>query len=233
MGEANQRRPATGGLVVAIDGPAGAGKSTAARRLARHLGYTLLDTGAIYRSLALLARRRGASWDDAAALTALAADLSIEFVLEGDINRVFLEGQEVTVDIRSPEMSEGASRVSALAGVRGALLGLQRRLGARGGVVVEGRDVGTVVFPHAGAKFYLTASPEERARRRVAELAAVGRPVDAEGTRRDMEIRDRRDSTRAVAPLAQAEDAVTIDSTALDAEAVTDLMAGVVRARGG
>jgi cytidylate kinase len=215
-------------LVVAIDGPAGAGKSTTARLLAARLGYDLLDTGAIYRVMALLARRAGVAWDDGPGVAGLAEGLDLRFHLEGGVNHVLVAGVDVTKDIRAPEMSDGASRVSALAEVRAALLGLQRRLGAQGGVVVEGRDIGTVVFPDAGAKFFLTASPDERARRRVAELQAAGRPADFVTTREEMRARDERDSTRAVAPLKQAADAVAVDSSGLTPDEVVAKMAALV-----
>lgn len=218
-------------LVVAIDGPAGAGKSTAARLLAERLGYDLLDTGAIYRLMALLARQRGVSWEDGPGVAALATGLDLGFRLEGEVNRVFAGGTEVTRDIRAPEMSDGASRVSALPEVRAALLGIQRQIGARGGVVAEGRDIGTVVFPDAGAKFFLTATADERARRRVAELRAAGREADLEQTRQEMAARDQRDSTRAVAPLRKADDAVEIDSSAISADEVVARMAALVTAR--
>src|SRR5258708_2887455 len=155
-------------IVVTIDGPAGAGKSTVAKRLARRLGYRLLDTGALYRSVALAGRRAGVAWTDEVGLAGLARELQGGFAFGGgtEQNHVFLGTEDVSVAIRTPEMSDGASRVSALPAVRAALLDLQRRLGADGGVVVEGRDVGTVVFPGAEAKFFLTASPEVRAGRR-------------------------------------------------------------------
>jgi cytidylate kinase len=215
-------------LVVAIDGPAGAGKSTAARLLAERLGYALLDTGAIYRTLALLSRREGIAWEDGPGVARLAVDLDIAFALHDGVNRVRLRGVDITAEIRTPEISDGASRVSALPEVRAALLDLQRRLGAKGGVVVEGRDIGTVVFPDAGAKFFLTASVEERARRRVSELQAAGRPVDAQQTLDELRARDHRDATRAVAPLRKADDAIEIDSSLLSADAVVDRMAEVV-----
>jgi cytidylate kinase len=218
-------------LVVAIDGPAGAGKSTAARLLARRLGYDLLDTGAIYRVMALLARRRGIPWDDGPGVASLAGDLDLRFRLDDEVNRVIVGGADLSADIRTPEISDGASRVSALPEVRAALLGIQRRLGAAGGVVVEGRDIGTVVFPDAGAKFFLTATTDERARRRVAELAAAGRPADPQRTRAELVERDQRDSTRSVAPLRKAADAVEIDSSALTPDEVVERMASVVADR--
>lgn len=218
-------------LVVAIDGPAGAGKSTTARLLADRLGYDLLDTGAIYRVMALLSRRAGVAWDDGKGVAAFADGLDLKFHLEGGVNHVKAGGADVTKDIRAPEMSDGASRVSALPEVRTALLGIQRRLGAQGGVVVEGRDIGTVVFPDAGAKFFLTANAEERARRRVAELHAAGRPADFETTLTEMKTRDQRDSTRDVAPLKQADDAIAIDSSGMTIDEVVAKMASIVTAR--
>lgn len=218
-------------LIVAIDGPAGAGKSTAARMLATALGYELLDTGAIYRVMALRARERGIRWDDGPGVASLAAGLDISFQLQGDLNRVFADGHELGGTIRTPEISDGASRVSALHEVRAALLDLQRRIGAAGGLVVEGRDIGTVVFPQAEAKFFLTASADERARRRVAELRAAGRPADLDSTRAELIARDERDSTRAAAPLRKADDAIEIDSSALSPTEVVDRMAAIVAER--
>src|SRR6187549_3107833 len=157
-------------VVVTIDGPAGAGKSSVAKQLAARLGYGLLDTGAIYRSVALIALRQGIPWTEGARLGELARDLQIQFELMGEVNHVLVAGEDLTGEIRNPEISQGASRVSGHPEVRAALLELQRRLGSGGGVVVEGRDTGTVVFPAAEAKFFLTASPEIRATRRVEEL---------------------------------------------------------------
>jgi cytidylate kinase len=164
-------------------------------------------------------------------VAALADGIDIAFRLEGTVNHVTLNGKDVTAAIRAPEISDGASRVSALPEVRAALLGLQRRIGAEGGVVVEGRDIGTVVFPDAEAKFFLTASADERARRRVAELAAAGKAVDAAQTKAEMLARDARDSTRASAPLKKADDAIEIDSSAMGPDAVVARMADVVARR--
>ena len=231
-------QPSPKRLVVAIDGPAGAGKSTTARLLAARLGYDLLDTGAIYRVMALLSRRAGVAWDDGPGVARLADGLDLKFRLQDGVNHVIIEvgstgSVDVTKEIRTPEMSDGASRVSALPEVRAALLGIQRRLGAQGGVIVEGRDIGTVVFPDAGAKFFLTANTDERARRRVAELQAAGRPADFEKTRAEMRERDERDSTRAVAPLKQAPDAIPVDSSGLTPDEVVDKMAALVASRSG
>ncbi len=218
-------------LVVTIDGPAGAGKSSVAKLLARALGYRLLDTGAIYRAVALTARQAGVAWSDAQRCADLARDLDIRFDFVGETNHVFLAGADVSAQIRTPEVSSGASQVSALSPVRAALLDLQRRLGGAGGVVVEGRDTGTVVFPHAEAKFFLTASEPERARRRVAELAAAGTIVDFDQTLREMGERDKRDASRDVAPMVPAPDAVLVDSSAQTLEEVVDSLAAQVRAR--
>lgn len=218
-------------VVVTIDGPAGAGKSSVAKLLARRLGYRLLDTGAIYRSVALTARQRGVAWTDGAACAEIARALEIRFEFIGDKNHVYLAGDDATSAIRTPEISQGASQVSAHPEVRAALLDLQRRLGAGGGVVVEGRDTGTVVFPHAHAKFFLTATDEERARRRVAELAATGQAVDYEVTLREIRERDHRDASRDVAPMVPAEDAVIVDSSTQTLEQVVESLAGHVEAR--
>ena len=227
MSRASSPKP----IVVTIDGPAGAGKSSVAKLLARTLGYRLLDTGAIYRAVALVAQRAGVAWSDAEACARIARELDIRFDFVGDTNHVFLGDVDVSTEIRTPEVSSGASQVSAHPPVRAALLELQRRLGGAGGVVVEGRDTGTVVFPHAQAKFFLTATEAERARRRVAELAAAGRPVDYDKTLREIAERDLRDASRDVAPMVPATDAVLVDSSAQTLEEVVDSLATQVRAR--
>jgi CMP/dCMP kinase len=220
-------------VVVTIDGPAGAGKSSVAKQLARRLGYRLLDTGAIYRAVALTARARGVAWSDAASCAAIARALDIRFDFVGDKNHVYLGDHDTTTEIRAPEISQGASQVSAHPEVRAALLELQRRLGAGGGVVVEGRDTGTVVFPKADAKFFLTASEAERARRRVAELAASGTTVDYEVTLGEIHERDLRDASRDVAPMVAAADAMIVDSSAQTLEQVVESLAAQVEARCG
>lgn len=218
--------------VVAVDGPAGAGKSTAARRLAARLGFLLVDTGALYRGVALAAREAGVSWDDGSALGALCAELDLGFERgpEGE-PRLLVDGVDRADDIRTPEISRGASDVSRHPEVRAALLELQRDLGRQGGVVLEGRDIGTVVFPDAEVKVFLTASVDERARRRVEDLASRGIHADLEATRDEIAARDAQDSGRAVAPLRPAADAVHVDSSHLDLDEVVDRLEAVVRSR--
>lgn len=233
-------RPAASGLMtrhmrVAIDGPAGSGKSTAARRLAARLGFTYIDTGAMYRAVAWLARVKGIPLTDEAALAKLAD--SLEFAFPPDWTnpapdappRVIVNGKDLTAQIRRPEMAEAASQVSTLARVRERLVAQQRRLGAAGDVVMDGRDIGTVVFPDAEVKFFMTAPFEVRVDRRAAELASRGTPVDREWLARDIASRDERDRSRAHSPLVQAPDAVLIDTGSLSIEEVVDRMVERIR----
>ena len=199
-------------LVITIDGPAGAGKSTAARELARRLGYRLVDTGALYRALAWAVRQAHVAPDDGPALRALLERASVE--LDGE--RVLVNGRDVTGEIRTPEIGELTSRLTALAVVRDKMTPIQRGLAARGGVVLEGRDTGSVVWPAAEVKFYLDADLETRARRRRDELLARGLPADL--------LRDRQDRERALAPLVQPEGAVVLDTTGRGIEEVVEAM---------
>ncbi len=207
--------------IVAIDGPAGAGKSTVARQLARRLGFTIIDTGAIYRSVALAAQRAGISWEDDNGLARL-LDAGLGLTFQGE--RVLLRGEDVTEAIRTPEISRGASVVSARPVVRQKLLQLQRDLGraAPRGAVLEGRDIGTVVFPDADVKFFLTASDEARAQRRHAELNEKGLSVPLPEVLADQRRRDKDDTERAIAPLRAAVDAVVVDTTGFDLEQVVE-----------
>jgi len=205
-------------LIIAIDGPSAAGKSTLAKRLAKDLGFTYLDTGAMYRALALKVLSEGIDISNDGALTELIDRTEIDIAETGGKLKVLLDGEDVSEKIRTPEVSQMASKTSALKVVRHWMLLLQRALGQRGNVVAEGRDIGTVVFPDAEVKIYLDASVQERARRRVEELRKAGRQVSLDETLREMGERDKRDSERDLAPLRKANDAIAIDSTSLDAE---------------
>lgn len=207
-------------MIVAIDGPSGAGKSTLAKRLAKELGFIYMDTGAMYRALALKVLRRGVDLADDTAMALLVADSSIDLSERDGRLEVFLDGEDVSALIRTPEVSQMASRASALKIVRQRMLELQRALGAKGNVVAEGRDIGTVVFPRAEVKIFLDASLRERARRRFEELQKAGSSTSLADTLAEMEERDRRDSGRDIAPLRRADDALAIDSSALDADTV-------------
>lgn len=209
-------------IIVAIDGPAGSGKSTVARLVARGLGALLLDTGAIYRGLALYAQRHGCSFDDGPGLAELARRMPLSFEAGAEPQHVLLASEDVTETIRTPEVSQGASAVSQHQEVRTALLETQRAFAARGPVVAEGRDIGTVVFPHARVKVFLVADEGVRAQRRFAELEAAGQDVSFEGVQAEQGRRDEADASRAVAPLKPAADAVTIDSSGLTPEQVAD-----------
>lgn len=213
--------------VVTIDGPAGAGKSTVARALARRLGYRFLDTGAMYRALAWSVARAGL---EAADTPALRRHLDrVDITVEGD--RIRVDGRDVTAEIRTPEISELTSRLTALAPVRAKLTPRQRALAAAGGTVLEGRDTGTVVCPDAEVKFYLDASLDTRARRRHLELAARGVPRSLEDVREDVRARDRQDSERTLAPLRRAPGAVIVDTSGLTVEQVVEGLARTVEGR--
>jgi CMP/dCMP kinase len=216
-------------MIVAIDGPSGAGKSTLAKRIAKDLRFTYLDTGAIYRALALKILRRAVDLNDTARLSAMVNDTTIDLRETNGQLQVFLDGEDVSASIRTPEVSQMASRASALAMVRHRLLDLQRALGRRGNVVAEGRDIGTVVFPDAQVKIFLNASIEERARRRCDELHAAGRAVSLNETIREMEERDKRDSERDLAPLRKADDAVALDSSGLTADGVAEMVLQLIK----
>ncbi|HKD42583.1 MAG TPA: (d)CMP kinase [Myxococcaceae bacterium] len=220
-------------FIVAIDGPAGAGKSTVSRVLARRLGFTLVDTGAIYRSAALVAQSEGVGFEDESRLTELLDRMRLSFRMTGDDNRVLLGGRDVSAEIRTPEISMAASQISAKPLVRTALLPLQRRLAleAKHGAVLEGRDIGTVVFPDAEAKFFLQASPEIRARRRYEELFQKGVERSMGDVLADQARRDRDDSLRQIAPLRPAEDAIVLDSSLLPVSEVVQTMERIVRER--
>jgi cytidylate kinase len=215
--------------VITIDGPAGSGKSTLARALASALGWSFLDTGALYRAVAVGASERGIAGADPAELALFARDLDVSVSLESDASRVRLSGRDVTHLLRAPEISSLASRLSAFPGVRESLRAVQRRMGEGGRLVTEGRDQGTAVFPEARLKFFLTASPEARASRRARELWAKGRDDPLERVMGEMLARDREDTSREADPLLEPSGSVRVDSTSMTEREVLDLM--LARAR--
>ena len=211
-------------IIIAIDGPAGAGKSTIAKKVAADLGYAYIDTGAMYRTVTLAFLRSGKPFTEET-VTAMARSLSIDFKWQDGINRVFANGEEVTEAIRTLDVSQNVSKVSAVGGVREAMTAAQRSIGAQGGVVMDGRDIGTVVFPDAELKVFLTASVEERARRRYLELKEKGVPVDLADLEKRIAQRDELDENREISPLRCAEDAKYLDSTKLSIDEVTEQIA--------
>lgn len=217
-------------IVVAIDGPAGAGKSTIAKLAAEKLGYAYIDTGAMYRSVAWKFLQTGQPFDEDF-ISGLSKTMLIDFKPEAKINRVFVDGTEVTDAIRTPEVTAIVSRVAAIGAVREAMVDQQRRMGEAGGVLMDGRDIGTVVFPNAQLKIFLTASVEERARRRYAEMVAKGQQVDLQQLQADIAERDKQDSERAISPLRQAEDALLLDTSDMGISEVTERILQLVQER--
>lgn len=217
-------------IVVAIDGPAGAGKSTIAKLAAEKLGYAYIDTGAMYRSVAWKFLQIGKPFDEDF-ISGLSKTMLIDFKPEAKINRVFVDGTEVTDAIRTPEVTAIVSRVAAIGAVREAMVDQQRRMGEAGGVLMDGRDIGTVVFPNAQLKIFLTASVEERARRRYAEMVAKGQQVDLQQLQADIAERDKQDSERAISPLRQAEDALLLDTSDMGISEVTERILQLVQER--
>ncbi len=213
-------------LIVAIDGPAGSGKSTVTHMLAKKLGYTHIDTGALYRAIAYKAFDCGIGIEEGAKLGELAQQTRLQFK-EG--NQIHCDGKNVAKLIRTPEISMAASKISAHPEVRTALLGLQREMGKSGGVVLEGRDIGTVVFPNAEVKFFLTASVDSRARRRMIELEDKGTYLDFEEVKKQVVERDKGDTERKVAPLKKASDAIEIDTTHMNVEQVVETLEKIVK----
>lgn len=208
--------------VIAIDGPAGSGKSTIAKLLAKRLGFRHIDTGAIYRGVAWVALQKTVDLDNEAAVTAIAKSISFDFISTPLGSTLTMDGKNVGQEIRTEEVGKLASKISAYPGVRAALLDLQRELGKEGAAVLEGRDIATVVFPDAEVKLFLTASIEERATRRLKELVQKGKKAEIETVKKEMMLRDRQDSSRSVAPLKKAADAIEIDTSGLTIESVLD-----------
>jgi len=220
-------------ICIAVDGPGSSGKGTVARAVARTLGYAYVDTGAMYRAVALLALRHGIDWDDAAAVAELASRLSFEFHWDGDVLRLTVDGADVSRDLRRDAIGTGASRVSRHPQVRSALLERQRALAREGGVVMDGRDIGTIVLPEAELKVFLDADLDERARRRHEELLRRGEVVRFQTVREALAARDRRDAERDVAPLRAAEDAVHLDTTELTIRQAVEAVLQLARQRVG
>jgi len=217
-------------IVVAIDGPAGAGKSTIAKLAAEKLGYAYIDTGAMYRSVAWKFLQTGAAFDEDF-ISNLACTMVIDFKPEARVNRVFVDGTEVTDAIRTPEVTAIVSSVAAIGAVREAMVEQQRRMGIVGGVLMDGRDIGTVVFPNAQLKIFLTASVEERARRRYKEMLQKGQQVELAQLAADIAARDKADSERAIGPLRQAEDAILLDTSDMGISQVTEKILQLVQER--
>jgi cytidylate kinase len=218
--------------IITIDGPAGAGKSTISLLLAKKLGFLYLDTGAMYRAVALSALRKGIDLSDAAALREMCRDIDINFRSTGDNYRVYIGAEDISDEIRRSEIDMLSSKISAIKEVRDAMTGLQRRVGMKGGIVAEGRDMGTVVFPDADYKFFLTASPDIRAERRYKERVDRGERISMEQVEMELKKRDEQDTTRIIAPLRPAVDAIIIDTTTLDINEVVEEIFGRIGKKG-
>ena len=231
MGESAQLRQGKQGLIIAIDGPAGVGKSTVARLLALRLGYLYLDTGALYRAVAWKVQDAGLDANDRTTIATLLPETTLRMACGPEQAHVLMDGRDITGELRTPGVTALASMVSAIPAVREWLLPVQRQIGAGGCVVAEGRDIGTRVFPEADVKFFLEADPDVRATRRHRELVAAGHSVPLDQTKRDLTGRDDRDRSRAVAPLIPAPDAEHIDTSSMHAESVVEHMMAVITAK--
>lgn len=219
------------GLIIAIDGPAASGKSTTAQFLAEKLGYVYIDTGAMYRACALKAKKMGIDINDEESIRELLDDIDIRIENHNSKNRIFLDGEDVSEDIRADDISALASAISAIPAVRYKMVELQRKMGEKGGVILDGRDIGTFVFPTAEVKFFLTASPEVRAKRRWLELQQKGINKDFSEVLADLVKRDNNDSQRALAPLKKADDAIEVDTSNMTIEEQTDYLYQIIRSR--
>ncbi len=219
------------GLIIAIDGPAASGKSTTAQLLAQKLGYVYIDTGAMYRACALKAKKMGIDINDEESIRELLDDIDIRIENHNSKNRIFLDGEDVSEDIRADDISALASAISAIPAVRYKMVELQRKMGEKGGVILDGRDIGTFVFPTAEVKFFLTASPEVRAKRRWLELKQKGVNKDFSEVLADLVKRDNKDSQRALAPLKKADDAIEVDTSNMTIEEQTDYLYQIICSR--
>ena len=220
-------------IAVAIDGPVGAGKSSIAKECAKRLGFIYVDTGALYRCIGLFCDRNGVNIDDASRVEAALSHITLDVKIKNGTQHVYLNGYDVSEEIRLPEISMAASKVSAIPAVREYLLQFQRDMAASQNVIMDGRDIGTVVLPNAEVKIYLTADAEVRAKRRYDELIAKGNKVTFESVLADLNQRDRNDMTREIAPLKQADDAVLADTTKLDFDSSCELIIGIIKEKAG